>query len=85
MQVRLAGGIDVLVAVLKQHLHNDASKEPRTELSASAPAVSAVLHLLATLVHDNSASKMAVREAGGLSCAVRAMELVLKHIMQPSR
>jgi len=83
--VRLAGGVDVLVAALKQRLgsssssnHHNSSKQQQQQLQEVAPLASAVLQLLSVLVADNSANKLALREAGAFSCVTSILDMLLK-------
>ena len=51
---------------------------PQQQLQEVLPLSSAVLQLLSVLVADNSANKLAMREAGGLGCVVALLDLVLR-------
>jgi hypothetical protein len=85
LQVRLAGGVEVLADIIKQRM--GASKEQQQQqqhLQEVAGMVSAVLHLLSVLVADNSANKLALREAGGFDCAVVVLDQVLRQTAQPT-
>jgi hypothetical protein len=87
--VRLAGGIDVLTATLKQRLADSSSgsskqqqqlqQQQQQQLGELAPPlVCSVLGLLSVLVEDNSANKLALREAGGFECVALLLERVLQ-------
>lgn len=78
LQVRLAGGIEVLADILKQRLGSSSKQQQQQQLQDVAMVVSGVLHLLSVLVADNGANKLALREAGGFDCVVVILESVLK-------
>lgn len=81
LQVRLAGGIDVLTAILKQRLGDSSSgskQQQQQQLGELAPLLCSVLGLLSVLVEDNSANKLSLREAGGFECVAVLLDRVLK-------
>jgi small neutral amino acid transporter SnatA (MarC family) len=81
-QVRLAGGIDVVVAALKQHLDSCSStgkqvKQQQLHAPDLAPVACPLLQLLAVLVADNAANKLALREAGTFACVAVLLDALL--------
>jgi hypothetical protein len=84
-QVRLAGGLDVLTAHLRllglgssSSSSNVKQQQPQQQLQEVSDLASSVLQLLSVLVVDNSANKLAMREAGALACVVALLDLVLQ-------
>lgn len=78
-QVRLAGGIDVLAALLHQRTGSQQGKVQQLPAVAEvSPAAVPLLQLLAALVRDNSANKLALRESGAFSCVVVLLDVLLR-------
>jgi hypothetical protein len=87
VQVRLAGGLDVLTAHLRllglggsssSSSAKQQQRQPQQQLQDVSALASSVLQLLSVLVVDNSANKLAMREAGALACVVALLDLVLQ-------
>ena len=53
-------------------------QQPQQQLQEVSGLASSVLQLLSVLVVDNSANKLAMREAGALACVVALLDLVLQ-------
>jgi hypothetical protein len=79
MQVRAAGGIEVLAAALgflASPSSSSSSSADDTQLAVS------LLHCLARLVEGNPASRLGLREAGGLAAAAGLLQQALDGLAQ---